>query len=264
MLALGGDRVRAGDIAQIDLDRLQLQRVQYESDVQTAEVNLRTAKIQLLRLLGDQTPVEQFDVAGPFDFSPPIRTLDELRRTALEARPDLKAAVQATEKAGVDHRLAVADGTTDPTIGFDAGVPQSPDSYSPSLSQYVGFTLSVPLRFFDRNQGEKLRTQIDIDRSQKLADATRLQVLSDVDSAYATVASTVALLQPYKTAYLAQATRVRDTLTFSYQRGGASLLDFLQAERDYRSVQVNYVNLVAAYLNAVSQLNLAIGQEVIQ
>src|SRR5262249_2984012 len=84
VLTLGSARLQAGDIAQLDLDRLQLQRVNYESDVQTAEVNLRTAKIQLLRLLDDQTtPVEQFDVAGPYDFVAPTRSLDELRQAAL-------------------------------------------------------------------------------------------------------------------------------------------------------------------------------------
>jgi cobalt-zinc-cadmium efflux system outer membrane protein len=266
LLALSRDRLQAGDIAQIDLDRLQLQRVSYESDVQTAEVNLRTAKIQLLRVLNDQTPVEQFDVEGPFDFVPPTQTLDQLRRIALDTRPDLKAAVQAIEKAKTDHRLAMANGSTDPTIAVDAGFPSFSAvyaSYAPPLFQYVGLNVSMPLRLFDRNQGEKLRTQLDIGRNEKLTEAARLQVFSDVDSAYATVVSSVALLQPYKATYLDQATRVRDTMTFSYQRGGASLLDFLQAQQEYRSVQIGYVNLIAAFLNAVNQLNLAIGQEVI-
>jgi cobalt-zinc-cadmium efflux system outer membrane protein len=263
LLALSSDRLQAGDIAQIDLDRLRLQRVQYESDVQTADVNLRTAKIQLLRLLNDQTPVELLDVAGPFDFMPLAQTLDDLRRMALDTRPDLKAAMQAIDKSNTDHRLAVANGSTDPTVSLDAGFPQSPDSYSPPLTRYVGVSLSVPLRVFDRNQGEKLRTQLDIARNEKATEAARLQVFSDVDSAYATVMSSLALLEPYKATYLDQATRVRETMTFSYQRGGASLLDFLQAQQEYRSVQISYVNLVAAFLNAVSQLNLAVGREVI-
>jgi cobalt-zinc-cadmium efflux system outer membrane protein len=266
LLALSRDRLQAGDIAQIDLDRLQLQRVSYESDAQTAEVNVRTAKIQLLRVLNDQTPVEQFDVAGPFDFVSPTRTLDELRRIALDTRPDLKAAMQAIDKARIDHRLAVANGSADPTIAVDAGFPSFSAvyaSYAPPLFQYVGVNVSVPLRLFDRNQGEKLRTDLDIARNEKLTEAARLQVFSDVDSAYAMVISSVALLQPYKTVYLDQATRVRDTMTFSYQRGGASLLEFLQAQQEYRSVQIGYVNLTAAFLNAVNQLNLAIGQEVI-
>ena len=268
VLGLSRDRLRSGDIAQIDLDRLELQRVTYESDVQTAEVNLRTAKIQLLRLLNDQTtPVEQFDVSGPFDFVAPAQPLDEFRRIALAVRPDLRAALQAIEKAKTDHQLAFANGSVDPTISVDAGFPsisQAYLSYQPPLHQFVGVGVGVPLRIFDSNQGEKRRTELDITRSERLADAARLLVFSDVDTAYATVVSTVTLLQPYKDRYLDQATRVRDTVTFSYQRGGASLVDFLQSQQEYRAVQVSYVNLVAAFLNAVNQLNLAIGQEVIQ
>ncbi len=267
VLALSRDRFQAGDIAQIDLDRLQLQRVTYESDVQTATVNLRTAKIQLLRLLNDQTtPVEQFDATGPYDFAAPAQSLDDLRRTALDRRPDLQAAVQAVAKAQTDHRLAMANGSTDPTITVDAGFPSISDvwqSYSPPLREFFGMSVGIPLRIFDRNQGEKLRTQLDITRNERLTDAARLLVFSDVDTAYATMMSTITLLQPYRTTYLDEAARVRDTVTFSYERGGASLLDFLQAQQEYRSVRVTYVNLVAAYLNAAAQLNLAVGQEVI-
>src|SRR5258708_29779437 len=95
VLSVNGDRFRAGAIARVDLDRLELQRVQYESDVQTAEVTLRTAKIQLLTLLNDRTPVDQFDVTGPFEFSTQIAPLEDVRQAALEARPDLKAALQS-------------------------------------------------------------------------------------------------------------------------------------------------------------------------
>jgi cobalt-zinc-cadmium efflux system outer membrane protein len=122
----------------------------------------------------------------------------------------------------------------------------------------------LPSTIFDRNQGEKLRTQLDIDRNDKLMQASKAQVFSDVDSAYATVTSTLILLKPYKEKYLQQATRVRDTIQFSYEHGAASLLDFLNAQADYRSVQVNYLNLVASYLDAANQLNLAVGREVIQ
>src|SRR5258708_7920515 len=116
VLRVNGDRFRAGAIARVDLDRLELQRAQYESDVQTAEVTLRTAKIQLLTLLNDRTPVDQFDVTGSFEFSTQIVPLDEVRQTAMEARPDLKAALQSVEKARTDHRLAVANGATEQTL----------------------------------------------------------------------------------------------------------------------------------------------------
>src|ERR1700730_15634156 len=256
VLVVNRDRYKAGAIAQVDLDRLELQRVQYESDLQSAEVSLRTAKIQLLALLNDRTPVEQFEVTGPFDFSNQMAPLNDVRQTALDTRPDLRAALQAVEKAKTDHRLAVANGSTDPTFGVDVG-------RNPPIDQYFGFGVSIPLRIFDRNQGEKLRTKLDIDRNEKLMEATRAQVFGDVDSAYAMLASNGVLLQSYKDRYLHQASRVRDTISFSYEHGAASLLDFLNAQADYRGVQLNYLNLIASYLEAASQLNLAVGREVI-
>ena len=261
VLDVNRERFKAGAISRVDLDRLELQRVQYESDLQIAEESLETAKIQLLMLLNDRTPAEQFDVTGPFDFSRQIAPLDEVRQEALDARPDLRAALQSIEKAKTDHRLAVANGSTDPTLS--AWYTYNPSFNNPNDHQTLGASVSIPLRIFDRNQGEKLRTQLDIDRSAKLAEATKAQVFSDVDSAYATVTSTVTLLQPYKDRYLQQASRVRDTIAFSYEHGAASLLDFLSAQAQYRSVQVNYLNLVASYLNAANQLNLAAGREVI-
>jgi cobalt-zinc-cadmium efflux system outer membrane protein len=260
-LDVNRERYKAGAIAQVDLDRLELQRVTYESDLQTAEVNLRTAKIQLLTLLNDLTPVEQFDVAGPFDFSAQIASLDDVRQAALDTRPDLRAALESVDKARTDHRLAIANGSTDPTLS--TWYTYNPSFNNPFAHQTLGVSVSIPLRIFDRNQGEKRRTQLDIDRNQKLMEATRAQVFSDVDSAHATVRSTVTLLQPYKDRYLQQASRVRDTIAFSYEHGAASLLDFLSAQADYRAVQVSYLNLVASYLNAANQLNLAAGREVI-
>jgi cobalt-zinc-cadmium efflux system outer membrane protein len=256
VLKISRDRMEAGDIAQIDLDRLELQRVQYESDVQTADVNLRTAKIQMLMLLNDRTPIEQFDVVGVFDFNDQIDALDAYRQVALDNRPDLKAAIQSVEKAQTDYKLAQANGSTDPTVSFDVG-------RNPPIDFYFGLDVSIPLRIFDRNQGEKLRTKLDITRNEKLRDAARAQVFNDVDSAYATLNSNLILLRPYKQKYLAQAVHVRDTILFSYQHGGASLLDFLNAESDYRAVELSYVNLVGSYLTSAAQLNQAVGREVL-
>ncbi len=262
VLDVNRERFKAGAISRVDLDRLELQRMQYESDLQVAEESLETAKIQLLMLLNDRTPVDQFDVTGAFDFSSQIAPLVEVRQIALDNRPDLKAALQAVEKAKTDHRLAVANGSADPT--FSSWYTYNPSFNNPNDHQTLGASVSIPLRIFDRNQGEKLRTQLDIDRSTKLAEAAKAQVFSDVDSAYATVTSTVTLLQPYKARYLEMALRVRDTIAFSYEHGAASLLDFLSAQAEYRTVQVNYLNLVASYMNAANHLNLATGREVIQ
>jgi cobalt-zinc-cadmium efflux system outer membrane protein len=261
VLQISRDRFSAGDIAQIDLDRLELQRVQYESDLQAATENLETAKIQLLTLLNDRTAIEQFDVAGQFDFNDQLLPRDEVRKIALDTRPDLKAAVEAIDKSQTDHKLAIANGSTDPT--FSAWYTHNSSNNNPFGINTLGVSVSVPLRIFDRNQGEKLRTQLDITRNERLRDAAEAAVLSDVDSGYATLVSDLILLRPYKAKYLQQSVRVRDTILFSYQHGGTSLLDFLNAEAEYRSVQLNYLNLVGSYLTAAAQLNQAVGREVI-
>jgi len=261
ILKVSRDRFSAGDIAQIDLDRLELQRLQYESDVQTAIVNLRTAKINLLALLDDHRPIDSFDVKGPFDFSQDLLSNDDYRKEALDARPDLRAAVLTIKQAKTNYELAEANGSTDPTVSV--WYTHNGSFNNPDALNTLGASVSIPLRIFDRNQGEKLRTKIDIDRSEKLRQGAETQVYSDVDTAYATVVSNINLLKPYKQKYLEQAVRVRDTVFFSYQHGAASLLDFLNAESDYRTVQLSYANLVGAYLTAAAQMNQAVGREVI-
>jgi cobalt-zinc-cadmium efflux system outer membrane protein len=255
-------RFKAGDIPHIDLARIELLRAQYEVEQQSAIVGLRTAKIQLQQLLDDRTPVEQFDVAGPFDFSEELKPLEDFRQIALDQRPDLRAAFESVQQAQTNHKLAIANGSTDPT--FSTWYSYNPAFNNPFGRYTVGASVNVPLRVFDRNQGEKQRTQIDIDRNRRLTDAARAQVFCDVDSAYAQVVSNIALLKPYKAQYKDQALDVRDTVTYAYEHGGASLMDFLNAQSDYRTVQLAYVQLVGSYLTAAGQLNLAVGREVIQ
>jgi outer membrane protein, heavy metal efflux system len=262
IIQISRDRFKAGDIAQIDLDRIELQRVQYESEIETAIVNLRTAKIQLLQLLNESTPVDQFDVIGPFDFRDVLQPLETYRDAALAARPDLQAALQTIEQSQTNHKLAISNGSTDPT--FATWYTYNSSNNNPNGIQTLGVSVSIPLRVFDRNQGEKKRTLIDIDRSMQAGEAARAQVFSDVDSAYELVRSNIALLKPYKEKYNDQATRVRDTVSYAYLHGGASLMDFLNAQSDYRQVQLAYAQLLGAYLTAAAQLNLAVGREVIQ
>jgi len=261
VLNISSEKFRVGGMAKVDLDRLELQHVQYESDLESARLGLRTAKIQLLQLLNDRTPLDQFDVSGPFEFTDQIPPLTDLRHTAVENRPDLKAAIQALDKAKTDHELAVSNGSTDPT--FAAWYSYNPSFNNPFDKHTVGVSVNIPLRIFDRNQGEKARTLLDIRLNERLRDAAEAQVFSDVDTAYASLESNAVLLRPYKEKYLAQAVRVRDVVTYSFQRGGASLLDFLNAESDYRSVQQNYLTLIGAYLTAAAQVNEAVGREAI-
>ncbi len=256
-LEVNGTRFRSGDLAQVDLDRLELQRVQFESDYETALVNLRTAKIQLLMLLNERTPIEKFDVSGPYDYSDELMSMEQFRTIALANRPDLKEAVQNVDLAKVNHELAVSNGSTDPTFSVDLG-------RNPPIPAYMGVSVSIPLRIFDRNHGEKARTQIDIGRNERLRDAAEAQVFNDVDSAYVTLVSAVNLLRPYKAKYLKLASDTRDRISFSYRNGGASLLDYLDAEKADRDIRLAYLNLIGSYLTAAAQMNMAAGREVLQ
>jgi outer membrane protein, heavy metal efflux system len=261
-LSVNQTRYRAGDLALVDLNRLELQRAQFEADYETALVNLRTSKIQLLTLLNDRTPIEKFDVSGTYDFSEELMPLEEYRNAALATRPDLKEAVQNVELARLNHQLAIANGSTDPT--FSVWYSNNPSFSNSFANQTVGGSVSIPLRIFDRNQGEKARTQIDIGRNERLRDAAEATVLSDVDSAYWTLVQALNLLKPYKAKYLPLAADNRNRISFSFQNGGASLLDFLDAEKTYRDTRLAYLNLIGSYLTTGAQMNMAVGREVVQ
>lgn len=261
-LMINRTRYQAGAISQMDFNRQELQRVQFESDLETATVNLRSAKVQLLMLLNDRTPVEQFDVTGPYDFPDSLEPVQTFENVALQSRPDLQAARQSVQLAAISYRLAVAHGSTDPT--YSAWYSRNPSFNNPYAFNTLGASVSIPLRVFDRNQGEKTRTLLDIRRNEQLRDVSNAQVLSDVDSAYVTLTGALDLLRPYKAKYLLLAIEVRDTTAFAYRHGSASLLDYLDAEKSYRDTRLAYLNLIGSYLTAAAQMNAAVGRDVIQ
>lgn len=249
------DRLNAGDISRVDFVRVDLQHVQFESDLVNAQVNLRTAKIQMLAFMNDRRPVDTFDIAGQFDFNERVLLIDELRRQALSARPDLQSAVTQVERARADHRLAIANGSTDPIVGFEFQRTQADNT--------AGIFFQFPLRIFDRNQGEKARTSVLIQQNERNRQGVETSILRDVDSSLANLESAVSLLKAYQARYLPESVEIREKINFAFTNGGASLLDFLDAQRSYRDAQVAYLNLVGGYFAAANQLNLAVGQEVI-
>jgi len=261
VIALNRTRFRAGDISELDFQRVELQRVQFESDLANARVNLRTAKIQLLALLYQRTPVDDFEVAGNFEYKESVLLLPELRQMAVANRPDLRSAETAIEKAVADHRLAVANGSTDPVVG--GWYSRNPSFTNPNALNTLGGNVTIPLRIFDRNQGEKARTALEITRTERLRDALAAGIYRDVDSAFASLESVRTLVRPYRDKYLQESNSIRDKVSFSYSHGGASLLEFLDAQKSYRDTQVAYIGLVGSYWSALAQLSLAVGQEVI-
>ncbi len=255
VISVNRDRFLAGDISKVDFARVELQRVQFESDLANAQLNLRAAKLTLLAILNERQPVGAFDVTGGFDFKDTALMPEELRQAALDSRPDLKSATTAVQRAQNDNRLAWANGSTDPIVGFEYQR-SGPDNTA-------GVIFQIPLRIFDRNQGEKARTSLEIRRTEQIRTGLVAGIYRDVDSAYEAMQSLRTLILPYQQKYLTQAAENRETVSFAYARGGASLLEFLDAQKSYRDVQLNYRNLIAGYLSAVNQLNLAVGREVI-
>jgi cobalt-zinc-cadmium efflux system outer membrane protein len=261
-LTVNQKRFDAGDMAELDLNTLQFQKSQFETDYQNAILNLKTSKIQIQQLVVDRTPIDRFDVNGAYEYAEKLMPLESFRMAALEARPDLKEAVQNVELARTNHQLAIANGSTDPTWGV--WYSHNASFANTFANNTAGFSVSFPLRFFsDRNQGEKARTLVDIGRNEKLRDATEALVYGDVDSAYVTLEQALNLLGRYKTYYLPLAARLRDKRRDAFQHGGASLLDYLEAEKSYRDANLSYLNFIGSYLTAAAQMNQAVGREVL-
>ncbi len=257
-LAINRDRYRSGDIARVDLDRIALQRVQYESDYQTARGECANRQDHPADAAQRPHPGGQFRRHRPLHVPGADSAAGGVPHHGAGDAPGFAGGRAGSGKSRA--RITNWRWRTDRPIPISAWT-----SAHTGADSYIGVGVSIPLRIFDRNQGEKARTQIDITHAERQKDSAQALVFSDVDSAYFTLLSTVSLLRPYGGAdgYLETASRIRDTMSFSYQRGQAALVDYLDAQRDFRATQVAYINLVGAYLAAAGQLNMAVGREAI-
>lgn len=253
-VALMKVRLDAGDIDQTDFDRIELQLAGFESDRDNAELTLRQASIALQNLIGIARPREDFDITGNLDPPPAAITLDALRTAALAGRPDLKAAQTQVDVDTANAKLAVANGTADPTVEADYERTGHANTF--------GANVNIPLRIFDRNQGEKERTRYEIESSRLALIAAQNQVLSDVDSAWAGYQTARTQSERYRSKYLAEAAHVRDNLEFSYRNGNSTLLDYLSALSDYRLVNLAALTAKLQLLLAIEQLSYAAHTEI--
>ena len=248
-------RLDAGDISATEFERIDLQLAEFESDYDNAKLNLVQSSDQLQLLLGIEKPTDTFDITGTLD--PPTLTssLSQVEQQALQSRPDYLATQQSVRLADSNIKLADADGTTDPTIGGE---------YERSATyNTAGFQVSIPLRIFDRNQGEKERTRYEAQSSRFAEAGARNQVLNDVDQAWAGYETAVAMAKRYHGHYLEEATRVRDNIEFSYRHGGATLLDYLDTLRDYRQINLDALNANTQVWLAVHQLSFTSATEIV-
>ncbi len=252
---LSRERLRAGDISATDFKRLDLQLAQFESDYDNAHTNLVQASEQLQTLLGYDRPHPGFDITGSLDPPSISTTLADAEQKALQARPDYLAAQQSVRVADANVKLAYAQGTTDPTIEGEydrAGTANS-----------AGFQIGIPLRIFDRNQGEKARTKYEAQSSRFSETAARNQVVSDVDQAWAAYQDALSLARRYNGHYLQEAHDVRDNLEYSYRHGGTTLLDYLSTLQDYRQVNLDALNANMQVWLSLHQVSFAAATEIV-
>jgi cobalt-zinc-cadmium efflux system outer membrane protein len=255
VLQINHDRYDAGDIGKLDFERLDLQLAQFETDESSAEMNLVQASDQLQTLMGIVQPSRSFDVAG--DLIPPVvsTNLTDLEQKALAARPDYQAAQAAVRVADANVKLAYSNGTTDPTL--EGEYDRSGDYNS------AGFSVSIPLRIFDRNQGNKDTTKYLAQSSRFSQVAAQNQVYSDVDQAWIQYTTSKVLSDRYNGHYLAEAKDVLSIAQFAYERGGLSLLDYLSALQDDRTTSLNALNSYAQTWMAIHQLSFASATDVV-
>jgi cobalt-zinc-cadmium efflux system outer membrane protein len=242
---IANDRFQAGDLSRIDFERLDLQVAAFESAESTDLVNLRQASDQLQTLMGIETPSTDFDILG--DIVPPnlTQTQTELVQLGLDKRPDFAAARFGVDAAEAAKKLAYANGTTDPTL--EAEYDRSGTENS------AGFSVNIPLRLFDRNQGNKKTAVFQADASRFTLAAAHNQVISDIDQAYINYTQSRRLSDRYSTHYLDETKDVLSIAQYAFEHGGIALIDYLDAVRDTATVN-------SAALSAYQQMWLAIHQ----
>ncbi len=255
VLQINHDRYENGDIGKLDYERLDLQLAQYESDESSAEMNLVQASDQLQLLMGYQQPSRGFDITG--DIVPPVvpGTLTDLEQKALAARPDYRAAQAAVRVADATVKLTYANGTSDPTVEGDYDRSGTYNS--------AGFSISIPIRIFDRNQGNKDTSKYQAIASRFGEVAAQNQVYSDVDQAWIGYTTSKVLSDRYNGHYLEEAKDVLSIAQFAYERGGLALLDYLSALQDDRTTDLNALNSYAQTWMAIHQLSAATATEVV-
>ena len=242
---------KVGGISENDFLKIKLQLLQFQQDVEQAQLAKSQALSDLRQQLGYESVPADYGVSGVFDYQPLLLTLTELNAKALANRPDLRAAVQGVAAANSQHELAKVNGKVDVTGSANY-------SHVGGVSAMT-FSVSFPLQIFDRNQGEIARTHHAITQAQQQQAGAQGQVATDVRDAYEALQTTDRVARYYRSGYLDVSQKSRDISEYAYHRGAASLLDFLDAERSYRATQLAWRQAVAAYLTALEQMRAAVG-----
>jgi len=244
-------QLKAGFIGEGDYLKIKLQLLQFQTDVSSARLAKKQALVALRGFLGYNAVPADYDVIGDLAYEPLKGNGEDFQTKALRERPDFRAAELGITAAQSQMSLAKANSKVDVTGTYDF----SHVSGESTSSIFASFDLPI----FNRNQGEIARTKYALTQAQEQEQAASDTVISDVANAYEAVKSNEEVVQLYTSGYLKQAQDSRDIAEYAYKRGAASLLDFLDAERSYRSIQLAYRQALASYMTALEQLKEAVG-----
>ena len=242
---------QAGAMSEGDLLKIKLQMLQFQTDVSAATLARVQALASLRQLLGYESVPENYEVVGDLEYKAVNLSEDDLKAMALRQRPDVRAAQLGITAAQSQYDLARANCKRDVGATFDYTHVASTDSGS--------FFGNIQLPIFDRNQGEIARTRYAIAQSQELSSEQAALALTDVVNSYESLRTSDQVVQLYQSGYLKQSQDSRDISQYAYQRGAATLLDYLDAERSYRATEFAYRQALANYMAALEQLRAAVG-----
>ena len=245
------DRFQSGDISKNDYLIIKVQLLQFQNDVNAARLAKAQALTSLRQLVGYDSVPRDYDVEGKLACQPVSAGLDDLQALALRERPDLRAAQLGIAAAGSQVALAKANGKQDLNVTFD---------YSHVSQASTGSVFfSLPLPVFNRNQGEIERSRFAHTQAELTHKAAEETVLTDVRNAWEGLESSGEIVKLYESGYLKDAGDSREISEYAYRQGAVALLDFLDAERSYRTIQLAYRQSVASYMLSLEQLRQAAG-----
>lgn len=230
-------RLKSGDLAMVELDRSRVAALQYRVAVQQAQLQLEQTKSQLQQLMGRRVKSPNFRVVDEIRRDAIlIDSSGDLARLALARRPDYLADQQSQVRSRADLRLQLANGKVDYSIGAEVTRQSGWGISGNSLGVYF----SMPLRIFNKNQGEIARAQREINWAAARADALEMSIQTEVENAHRQYLVSKQLLTSVETEMLSKAKSVRDTTEYSYRRGEASLVEFLDAQRAFNDANQTF------------------------
>ena len=240
----------AGEIAGLELKRLEVEKLKFDTDEANSQRDYEVAVRDLRVTLGGDYQAMDIAVAGTLDYQPYDFSPDELRANALAARPDLKAAQLGERAAAASIRLQNAQRIPDLTFG--AGVEQVPLGTS---TFNVGVGITLPL--FDRNQGERAKALIDRKRAQTQQQLLTNQISGDVDKALVAFELQKRRVELYRAGVLTKVDEIQNLTEFALKAGESSTLDLLDAIRTRRDTLASYYQALFDYQMSLLDLELA-------